>query len=63
MRQSLSNTVKSLQEVRLATVLKNDLLTGVSELAVCQKIQRKAPVFESFFFKCLEADVYRCSSK
>ena len=38
MRQSLSNTVKILQEVspavRLVTLLKKDPLTGVSELAV-----------------------------
>ena len=40
MRQSLSNTVKSLQAVspavRLVTLLKTDSLTGVSELAVCR---------------------------
>ena len=40
MRQSLSNTVKSLQAVspavRLVTLLKKDPLTGVSELAVCR---------------------------
>ena len=33
-RKTLSNTVKSIQAVRPATLLKKDPLTGVSELAV-----------------------------
>ena len=36
MRQSLSNTVKSLRAVRLATLLKTNPRTGVSEPAVCR---------------------------
>ena len=40
MRQSLSNTVKSFHAVRLATFLKKDLLTGVSEQAVCRSSRK-----------------------
>ena len=39
-RQSFSNTVKSLQDVRLATLLKKDPLTGVSGLAVCRSSRK-----------------------
>ena len=45
--ESLCNTVKSFHAVRLATVLKKDPLTGVSEQDY--KINRKAPEFESLF--------------
>ena len=34
-RRSLSNNVKSFHGVRLATLLKKDSLTGVSDQAVC----------------------------
>ena len=34
--QSLSNTVRGLQAVRLTTLLKGDHHTGVSEPAVCK---------------------------
>ena len=44
MRQSLSNTVKSLQAVspavRSVNLLKKDPLTGVSELAVCRSSRK-----------------------
>ena len=36
MLQSLSNTAKDLQAVKLATLLKRDPSTGVSEPAVCR---------------------------
>ena len=36
MLQSVSNTVKGLQVVRLATLLKRDPRTGVSEPVVCR---------------------------
>ena len=39
-RQSLSNTVKSFHAVRLATFLKKDLLSGVSEQAVCRSSRK-----------------------
>ena len=38
--ESLSNTVKSFHAVRLATFLKKDLLTGVSEQAVCRSSRK-----------------------
>ena len=36
MLQSLSKTVKGLQVVRLATLLKRDARTGVSEPGICR---------------------------
>ena len=38
--ESLSNTVKSFHAVRLATFLKKDPLTGVSEQAVCRSSRK-----------------------
>ena len=64
MRQSFSNTVKSLQAVspavRLVTLLKKDPITGVSELAVSRSSRKymflnnsqnsqESTVFESLF--------------
>ena len=40
MRQSLSNTVKSLQAVSIATLLKKEPLTAVSEIAVCRSSKK-----------------------
>ena len=44
MRQSPSNTAKNLQAVsqavRLATLLKKDTLTGVSELVTCRSSRK-----------------------
>ena len=40
-RQSLSNTVKSFHAATLATFLKEDLLTRVSEEAVCRSSGKK----------------------
>ena len=39
-RQSLSNTVKSIQAVRLATLLMKDPLTGISEPAICRSSKK-----------------------
>ena len=75
-RQSLSNTVKSLQAVSPAvkpvTLLQKDSLVFQSYPFVdplenecswiTQKIHKKVTVFESLF-KCLEAAFHRCSSK
>ena len=55
MWQSLSNTVKSLKAVRLATLLQRDPRTGFADSLqnrcswVIHKIYRKRPVFESLF--------------
>ena len=40
-RDFLSNTVKSLQAVRLLTLWKKDLLTGVSKLALCRSSRKQ----------------------
>ena len=40
MLQSLSNTVKDLQAVRLPTLLKRDTRTGVSELVACRSFTK-----------------------
>ena len=56
MLDSLSNTAKDLQAVRLAILLKRDPRIGASEQGICRqnrssliinKIQRKTPVLES----------------
>ena len=39
-RQSLSNTVKILQAMKLATLLKKDSVLGVSELGVCRSSRK-----------------------
>ena len=70
MRQSLSNTIKSLQAVRIAALLKKKKpLLFLSQLFVdplenrcswiIHKILRKAPVFESLFKYCLETDIHK----
>ena len=70
----ISNTVKGLQAVRPATLLKRDPCTVVSEPVVrrcpknrCSsifyKIYRKTCVLESLFKLILEAVFHRCSSK
>ena len=71
--QSLSNTVKDLQAVRLATLLKRNPALVFQEQSfvdhlqsrcswIIHKIQRKTPMLESLFKKSLRVDIHKFSS-
>ena len=58
MLESLSNTVKCVQTIRLATLLKRDPRTGVSVPAIRRSSTKiGVPVLESLFKESLEVDI------